>query len=271
MDNMSDVFNAEEYEKESKSDGLLMEAYAHEHEKDYVSALMLAKEALKIWPSNIDAKALEIDLEAQTSVERNKKLKRFANKVKKDLKKDGFFEDSIGHFWRRIDTRPYMRTMARYVNALIDCGMYKKAQEEIEEMLRLNPNDNQGMRYALMHLYAYLENNKAADRLYKEYIVERDCHESALFMLPLAVLEFKQGNYKKAKSILNKLCENNKDAEKFLKTYPQSLKENEHLLVNGYYRANDVTSQMYVTFTTYPLLYNAVPGFIEWMKTEAII
>lgn len=255
--NNNTVTPADLLDRMDESDTLLLKAYKKEHEKEYDVALTLAREALRMWPDNIDAKALEIDLAVETKVARVKELEKFMNTLKQNPDNE--------------ETRPYMRTKARYVKALISCGMYTKAKNECEEILKIHPNDNQGMRFTLLHLYAYLEDEKAASRLRKQYITKANPQERAIYLLPFALLQFKKGNFQKAKMLLNKLCEDNEEAKTFLKSYPESIKENADLVVNGYYRAGDVVSEMYVTLTGYPFAYDATPGFMEWVKTEVFL
>ena len=56
-------------------------------------------------------------------------------------------------------------------------------------MLKLYSGDNLGVRYTLMDLYAYWENEDAALTLHKEY----DEYEESQMLLPLAVLYYKKG------------------------------------------------------------------------------
>src|SRR5712691_4544408 len=64
------------------------------------------------------------------------------------LGKSGF-EDYAGHFWGFLETRPYMRTRLGLAMALWRRGAREEAADHLRDMLRLNPNDNQGIRYLL--------------------------------------------------------------------------------------------------------------------------
>ncbi|MEW5995961.1 MAG: hypothetical protein AB1744_16415, partial [Candidatus Zixiibacteriota bacterium] len=59
------------------------------------------------------------------------------------------FEEGIGHFWGILKTRPYMRARCGLAQCLWGTGQQMEAIEHYQEMLRLNPNDNQGIRYLL--------------------------------------------------------------------------------------------------------------------------
>ena len=55
------------------------------------------------------------------------------------------------------------------------------AAKECESMLRLCSRDNLGIRYTLTHIYAYLEEEKAAQKIFKKY------HGAEERRLPLAM------------------------------------------------------------------------------------
>jgi hypothetical protein len=61
----------------------------------------------------------------------------------------GTFRDDAGHFWGLLETRPYMRARAGLADLLWTSGRREDAIGHLREMLRLNPNDNQGLRYPL--------------------------------------------------------------------------------------------------------------------------
>jgi tetratricopeptide (TPR) repeat protein len=63
------------------------------------------------------------------------------------------FEEDVGHFWGITETRPYMRARAGLAMVLWRMGELQQAIEHYENLLRLNPNDNQGIRYLLAPLY----------------------------------------------------------------------------------------------------------------------
>jgi tetratricopeptide (TPR) repeat protein len=64
------------------------------------------------------------------------------------LGKEGF-EEFAGRFWGFLETRPYMRARFGLAMALWRRGVRDEAVEHLRGMLRLNPNDNQGIRYVL--------------------------------------------------------------------------------------------------------------------------
>lgn len=56
------------------------------------------------------------------------------------------FEEEAGNFWMVLETRPYMRAMITLAGYQWGAGRVGEAVEIYREMLRLNPNDNQGVR-----------------------------------------------------------------------------------------------------------------------------
>lgn len=63
------------------------------------------------------------------------------------------FADAEGHFWGLMETRPYMHAKMGYADTLWALDRRVEAINEYEDMLRLNPQDNQGARYVLLIRY----------------------------------------------------------------------------------------------------------------------
>lgn len=79
------------------------------------------------------------------------------------------FEDDVGHFWGLLETRPYMR--ARHGLALVSWRMGERDEAVLhyQDMLRLNPGDNQGIRYTLLDALLELGRDGDAGKLIKRY------------------------------------------------------------------------------------------------------
>lgn len=60
------------------------------------------------------------------------------------------FEEDVGHFWGILETRPYMRARLGLAQCLWVLGERRQAIDHYTDMLRLNPGDNQGIRYILV-------------------------------------------------------------------------------------------------------------------------
>jgi tetratricopeptide (TPR) repeat protein len=59
------------------------------------------------------------------------------------------FAEETGYFWGILETRPYMRARGGLANTLWELGRRQEAIDHYWEMLRLNKQDNQGIRYIL--------------------------------------------------------------------------------------------------------------------------
>lgn len=174
--------------------------------------LKYAKRSLKNNPRNVEAETLIAQCQAKSEDDLQKKYLKILENEEKNLKNDGIWEDeSIGDFWLIAETRPYMRLYNSYVDSLIVTRKFRKAATESEKMLQLCENDNLGIRYRLMHIYAYLEEETAAQRLYRQY-EEENC---TMFLLPLAVLYYKLDDLKTAAGYLKQLFQVNPECKIF--------------------------------------------------------
>jgi tetratricopeptide (TPR) repeat protein len=74
-----------------------------------------------------------------------------------------------GEFWGHLETRPYMRARLGLAQILRELGQEDVALDHYRELLRLNPNDNQGVRYLLLPTLLEQGRDEEADRLIAEY------------------------------------------------------------------------------------------------------
>ena len=121
------------------------------------------------------------------------------------MEKSGAFKEYAGEFWTAFETRPYMRVRYTYFDVLISCGMMRRAIDEGQRLLELCENDNLGVRYQLMHLYAYMEDEMHALALHKQF----DSYEETQMLLPLAVLYYKLNQFDKAEDYIKRLAKAN--------------------------------------------------------------
>ncbi|MBL8793133.1 MAG: tetratricopeptide repeat protein [Planctomycetia bacterium] len=108
------------------------------------------------------------------------------------------FELAVGRFWSVLETRPYMRARERLAHALWDLGRREEAVEHLREMLRLNPNDNQGIRYTLAGWLLKLERD--ADLL--ELLQRFPTDASALWAYARVLATYRQGDQAAARQLL---------------------------------------------------------------------
>lgn len=96
------------------------------------------------------------------------------------------FEEQVGHFWGMTSTRPYMRARLGLATTLEQQGRMDEAVEHYQELLRLNPNDNQGVRDLLLPRLLELGRDVEAGRLLKS-----SEEESAIWTYARALLAFR--------------------------------------------------------------------------------
>ncbi|MBS1820737.1 MAG: tetratricopeptide repeat protein [Acidobacteria bacterium] len=131
-------------------------------------ARKLAKRALKLDADCVDALVLLTDLDTRTPLEKIEGLQNAVAAGERSLG-DKFIRENKGHFWMLLETRPYMRALERLGGMLHSHGDRLGAIKTYEMMLKLNPNDNQGVRDPLLGLYLETDDLEGAGRLLKKY------------------------------------------------------------------------------------------------------
>jgi tetratricopeptide (TPR) repeat protein len=112
------------------------------------SRVALARKALRISPLCADAYNL-LAAESATTAEARDLYARGLEAGELALGPKGF-EEYDGRFWGFLKTRPYMRARHGLSLALLKLGEEEAAMEHFRAMLKLNPGDNQGIRYLLL-------------------------------------------------------------------------------------------------------------------------
>lgn len=231
-------------------------------------ALKYAKKAAELEPDNLDAAAMVIELSCTSSEKLSEKYKNLIDETEDKLKEQGYFEDdNIGEFWLIFETRPYMRLLEKYASHFVQCGQMRLAISVYEKMLKLCTNDNLGVRYTLMHLYTYLEDEQSALELYEKYP-----EESTQFLLPLSILYYKLGDLRKSNQYLKKLIEVNEDTRKFFNSLIDG-----SLMESAMESAGDMTPYGYRPFTIEEFvieceenyfLFSSMPEYFLWAKKK---
>jgi tetratricopeptide (TPR) repeat protein len=140
--------------------------------------LRLVRQALALDPENVDALLMVAEASDLEGVERIEALRGIVAAGAKRLGKKAF-KELVPHFWGFIETRPYMRARERLATALREAGRLDEAAAEYAEMLALNENDNQGVRYELLPVLlsqGRLDEARALMERYKD-----DCEWNVVF------------------------------------------------------------------------------------------
>ena len=119
---------------ETADDYLELAERAHSKKK----CLEYLRKALELEPENVDVQLQLIvhTLEGKTD-EQLPALQRLMDAAAKQLEREGCFKESVGEFWGVLETRPYMRVCYTYFEALITCGMMRRAIDEGQHLLEL--------------------------------------------------------------------------------------------------------------------------------------
>ncbi|HEU4387102.1 MAG TPA: tetratricopeptide repeat protein [Blastocatellia bacterium] len=111
----------------------------------------LARQALEISPDCADAYVLLAEESASTPEEALEFFRQGIDAGERALSPH-YFEDSVGRFWGIVATRPYMRAREGFAHCLLYLDRTDEALPHFREMLRLNPQDNQGIRFTLLRV-----------------------------------------------------------------------------------------------------------------------
>ncbi len=172
----------------------------------------LAHRALSISEHCADAYVLLAEEEADNIARALELYKKGMEAGERALGKD-YFEKYEGHFWGLLETRPYMRAREGYARFLAQIGRTEEAIEHYRDMLRLNPADNQGNRYALLALLLQSNRFDQAQTLLDQYAEDG----LADFVYTRALLAFrKHGDSPEARAALQEALEVNEHVPLYL-------------------------------------------------------
>jgi tetratricopeptide (TPR) repeat protein len=169
-----------------------------------------------------------------------------------------FFAENRGQFWGIIETRPYMRARSRLADELYLAGRIGDAVRHYEEMLRLDPNDNQGVRYCLLSHYLETRDLAGAQRLFNEYKDEA----SAIFAWGRVLERYLAGELSETDQALQDARRENVYVEEFItgrEKLPKSRPD--------YYSPGDVTEAI-VCMDEIGNAWKKYPDAVQWLKKE---
>lgn len=229
---------------------LLYDAFEAEPPERY----RLAEKALKQNPNLVDA--YNILAEDADSLEEAIQMYEKGMWIgQKELGK-AFFKENKGHFWLIFETRPFMRAKYNYAMALLELGKPNEAMAQFEELLELNPNDSQAVRYSLFIAYVERGDLQKAGKLLEQY--EED---SAQFHYNTLLLELlKNGFSAKAKALLKTAKENNK----FVIPYLKERKRLPRAIPDNYGFGDEDEAIVYADAHLH--LWRMIEGLRDWLK-----
>lgn len=206
----------------------------------------LARQALSISPDCADAYVLLAEA-SKDIAEARSFYEQGVQAGERALGEEAFRED-VGEFWGILETRPYMRARLGLAEILWEMDERQEAIAHAKELLRLNPGDNQGVRYILANWLLAVGDDAGLEPLLAQYPDEG----SAQWAYTIALHTFRQsGAGRKADKAIKKALE----ANPFVPFYLLGLKPPpEHM--PEYYSIGDESEAVVYVF-------DSVEGWVE--------
>lgn len=227
-------------------------------EPDKRTRLRLARQALKISQDCADAYVLLALDSAKTPDEAMELYKKGMEAGERAIG-EKMFKEEVGYFWGILETRPYMRARVGFANSLRESGNLEEAVEHYKDILRLNPEDNQGIRDILMPCLIVLNRDKEAKALHRRYKDD----SLACWAYSKALLDFRSsGGSSTANNSLAVAFKKNKHIPIYLlgiKKVPRRLPE--------YYSPGD-TNEAVIYVHGNLAAWKASPGALDWFAQQ---
>lgn len=152
-----------------------------------------------------------------------------------------------------------MRLYNKYIDTLVDSMKKRLAIAKCKKLLLLCENDNLGVRYRLMHLYAYMEDEKSALELLTKYP-----ETTTQFLLPMSILYYRLGESKEAIKYLRKLNDVNKDTYEFFDSIINGDISDYFDEIDSYGYSPFTIQEFIVESEANGFLFASIPAFFDW-------
>jgi len=221
---------------------------------NYFSIIQKIKKALRKSPLCADAYTYYSELTVDGIAKRKSYLETAVYAAEKAL--DAPIDEFKGSRWGLIETRPYMRARAGLASCLWELGRYDESLSHYQQLLELNPNDNQGLRYLLSTHYLELEKVSELEELLSQYPDEY----STFFSYTTALIA-----YRKSLSSADEKGNEAISCNRYVPGYlSEKIKQPENS--NGYITVGAPDEAIeYVNSNL--LAWMRTPGAIDWMAT----
>jgi tetratricopeptide (TPR) repeat protein len=170
------------------------------------------------------------------------------------------FAENAGRFWGMTITRPYMRARFGLAQCLEELGRRDEAIGHYRELLRLNPTDNQGVRYSLLPALFASGLDEEAGTLLDQFREDR----SALWVYGRTLWHFRrEGDSGAARASLRRGLRANHRVPAYLigrKALPLSDPP-------SYAFGSDEEAVM--SARALGTAWSATPGAVDWLRAEA--
>lgn len=224
---------------------------------DEMIALSYALRAVRLNPACLDARVLLAISAGGPPGELIEELQTIVAVGEADFGPE-FFKQNRGEFWGLIETRPYMRARHHLASELYKAGRIAEAIQHYEEMLQLNPSDNQGLRYSLLGHYLEVDDLDSARHVLQTYGDE----PFAMFLWARVLERYLSGDLFGAVEALQQARRQNPHVEPFL-VGKAKLPKNRP----DYYGIGDATEAMTCMDVIGPA-WKKHREAIQWLKKE---
>ena len=240
-----------------KAQDLVYDAYDANSRKKRIE---LAREALSLDPDCADAYSLLAEETAKTLEEQRDLYSRAVEAAERTLGPKYFSDpECVGHFWGILETRPYMRARSVLAKVLWELSQHDEAICHYQDLLRLNPNDNQGLRTDLLVRLVVKDRIEEAEALLERYSED----ESSVMMYTYALIAFiKEGPSLRANARMRDAFEANVFVPVFLigvKKLPKDIPE---------YHGFGDEDEAVVTIYEMAEIWTHIPESVEWLVHE---
>jgi len=166
---LEEIMDLTEWDLSEKAQAL---AYKAMESEDEAESLELAVKAQQLDPNCIDALIIISLHKARSNQDIIDKMKKIITLAEQELGRE-YIEENKGHFQDIVETRPYMRALECLICFLREARRFKEAIAQAEEMLELDPEDNQNIRDLLLGMYLEKGDKESARELINKYPKER--------------------------------------------------------------------------------------------------
>ncbi|HEC63058.1 MAG TPA: tetratricopeptide repeat protein, partial [Candidatus Acetothermia bacterium] len=238
-----------------KAQNLVYEAW----ETEGPERVALARKALEICPDCADAYVILAEETACSTAEARDLYAKGVAAAERALGPE-IFEEEAGHFWGVLSTRPYMRARLGLAQCLWELGEYEAATEHFRDLLRLNPRDNQGVRFFLINALLILGRDEEAKDLLERYRND----PTAWWAYSWTLWAFRQeGDAPRARKLLRRALKVNPHVPKYLLGWESPPPDTFKSIVMG-----DESEAVDYVMESKAVWYR-VPGALEWLAQVA--
>ena len=219
--------------------------------------IQLAREALQEDPTHIEATLLL----AESTFDTNRKIELFSKAVQYgEAQCADLMEKEAGYFWDLSETRPFLRAKYGLAFALASNGQANEAIIQFRDILRLNQNDNLGVRYEIIPLLLSQDKEKEAIEILNQYP-----EETGNWLFLKAQVEFRRegADGRSAQKALKKaIAFNPHVVELLMANHPPMMPE--HYALGSPEEAAVIIEEQLDSWSE-------SEGFIEWILQQAAI